>query len=160
MQRLLEIQQGPRLELLIKVKIDLLDFILGLCYIPNSLYMYLYQVSLFIYLGSHLISYPSLRPPYLGRHQNGSQRTVVRTKQLSLEPDDRRQNQMTVARTRRPSLKLDDRRQNQTTVARTRRPSLELDDCRQNQTTVARTRQPSPELDDRCQNQMTVTRTR
>ena len=28
MQRLLEIQQGPRLELLIKVKIDLLDFIL------------------------------------------------------------------------------------------------------------------------------------
>jgi len=41
---------------------------------------------------------PSLHPPYLGRHQNGSQRTVTRTRQPSPEPDDRRQNQMTVDR--------------------------------------------------------------
>src|SRR5580658_1383019 len=108
-------------------------------YIPDSLYTCLCQVSLSIFLGSHLISYPSLRPPYLGRHQNGSQRTVVRTRRPSLEPDDRRQNQTTVARTRRPSPEPDDRRQNQTTVARTRRPSPEPDDRRQNQTTTVRT---------------------
>ena len=74
----------------------------------------------YIYLGSHLIFYPSLHPLYLERHQNGSQKTVVRTKRLSPEPDDRYQNQTTVARTRQPSPEPDNRRQNQTTIARTR----------------------------------------
>src|SRR6202044_3986191 len=31
----------------------------------------------YIHLGSHLIFYPSLHPPYLGRHQNDSQQTTV-----------------------------------------------------------------------------------
>ena len=61
-------------------------------YIPDSLYTCLCQVSLSIYPGSHLISYLSLRPPYLGRHQNGSQRTVVRTRRPSPEPDNDRLN--------------------------------------------------------------------
>ena len=50
-------------------------------------------------LYSHLIFFtlPSLHPPYLGRHQNGSQqRTVARTRRPLPEPDDDRcQNQTT-----------------------------------------------------------------
>ena len=42
-------------------------------YIPDSLYTCLCQVYPYIHLGSHLIFYPSLHPPYLGRHQNASQ---------------------------------------------------------------------------------------
>jgi len=37
-------------------------------YIPDSLYTCLCQVYPYIHLGSHLIFYPSLHPPYLGRH--------------------------------------------------------------------------------------------
>ena len=67
----------------------------------------------------------SSRPPYLGRHQNGSRGPLS-------EPDDRRQNQMTVARTRRPPPEPDDR-------PRTRRPLPEPDDRRQIQTITVRT---------------------
>src|SRR5437016_14236197 len=47
------------------------------------------------YVATLFFNLPSLHPPYLGRHQNGSQqRTVTRTRRLSLEPDDdRRSNQ-------------------------------------------------------------------
>ena len=54
-------------------------------YIPDSLS---YVATLFF-----LSILPSLHPPYLGRHQNGSQqRTVARTRRPSPELDDRRQN--------------------------------------------------------------------
>src|SRR5437016_7330844 len=43
------------------------------------------------YVATLFFNLPSLHPPYLGRHQNGSQqRTVTRTRRLSLEPDDDR----------------------------------------------------------------------
>src|SRR6266699_586839 len=93
------------------------------------------------YVATLFFNLPSLHSPYLGRHQNGSQqRTVTRTRRLSLEPDDRYQNQTTVARARRPSLEPDDRYQNQTTITRARQPLPEPDDHRQSQTTITRTR--------------------
>jgi hypothetical protein len=91
----------------------------------------------YIHLGSHLIFYPSLHPPYLGRHQNDSQQTTVAgARRPSPELDDR-QSQTTVVRARRLSPEPDDRRQSWTTVVRARRPSSELDDRRQSWTTVA-----------------------
>ena len=45
------------------------------------------------YVATLFFTLPSLHPPYLGRHQNGSQqRTVTRTRRLSLELDDGRLN--------------------------------------------------------------------
>ena len=77
------------------------SFASGPRYIPDGLYACLCQDTPYIHPGSHLYFYPSLYPPYLGRHQDDSQQTTVaRARRPSPSPDDRRRSQMTVARAR------------------------------------------------------------
>src|SRR5437016_10362116 len=74
------------------------------------------------YVATLFFNLPSLHPPYLGRHQNGSQqRTVTRTRRLSPEPeeDDRNQHQTTTTdKTINPSTesKPDSEEHKKTTV--------------------------------------------